>query len=368
MTHRSSTRFFARALPTFLAAAALVPSVPVSADDGPRRITQPIVNGHAAGSDEQWGTIGILTKQDRGDYVCSGTLIAPSVIVTAAHCLEEPKDTTNHIESLVVIAGPSDIDTADSDQIYVATHVLPHPDAFMPDDKDDTGLGGEHDIALLLTDRPVTNVSVIPILPEDKLDAVLVDGAPLTIAGYGRRAVDGEGKSDPMQDGVNYVGRTKFVKRSPSEFLAGGMGQADSCPGDSGGPAYVTLDHKIYLAGLVSRGRADADVDCGAGGIYTLVSAYLEWIEVAEDAEDDLGAGSWTPDAYDYHYNDGGDGDGDGSGSGSCTTSKSKGHHQYCSVDFAARPARTPFTLLALLTSGLIIARRRRRSRSRTAK
>jgi hypothetical protein len=370
MTHRPS-RFFSRALPTFLAAAALVPALPVSADSGPARITQPIVNGHPADSDEQWGTIGILTKQDGGDYVSSGTLIAPSVIVTAAHCLEEPTDTKNRIESLVVIAGANNIDAAGSDQIYVATHVLPHPDAFKPDEKDNTGLGAEHDIALLLTDRPVTGVSVMPILPEDMLDDVLTDGTTFTIAGYGRRSVDGDGKSDPTEDGLHYVGSTKLVKRSDSEFLAGGKDQGDSCPGDSGGPAYVKVGDKLYLAGLVSRGRADFDVDCGEGGIYTLIPAFLEWIEAAENADDDLGAGSWTPDAYDYHYNDGGSGgDGDGDGTSSCApaSTKSQGHHQYCSVDFAARPARAPLALLTLLATGLAIGRRRTHSRSRTAK
>jgi secreted trypsin-like serine protease len=56
----------------------------------------------------------------------------------------------------------------------------------------------------------------------------------------------------------------------------------DSCYGDSGGPLYVPTEEGDFLVGLVSRGRSDVERDCGDGGVYTLLSAYLPWIaEVA---------------------------------------------------------------------------------------
>ena len=58
----------------------------------------------------------------------------------------------------------------------------------------------------------------------------------------------------------------------------------DSCYGDSGGPLYVPTEGGDFLVGLVSRGRSDVKRDCGDGGVYTLLSAYLPWIARAADS------------------------------------------------------------------------------------
>jgi secreted trypsin-like serine protease len=53
----------------------------------------------------------------------------------------------------------------------------------------------------------------------------------------------------------------------------------DTCKGDSGGPLmyFSPLKHHFQLIGIISFGTG-----CGHehhAGIYTRVSAYLEWIE-----------------------------------------------------------------------------------------
>lgn len=63
------------------------------------------------------------------------------------------------------------------------------------------------------------------------------------------------------------------------EFVAGrkGLGK-DTCNGDSGGPAYIDTNSGPVVAGLTSRATRDADVPCGAGGIYVRVDMFREWI------------------------------------------------------------------------------------------
>jgi secreted trypsin-like serine protease len=54
-------------------------------------------------------------------------------------------------------------------------------------------------------------------------------------------------------------------------------------PGDSGTPAYVTINGKLFVAGVSSRSR-DTNKDgiepgYGDEDLYTRVSSYQKWIE-----------------------------------------------------------------------------------------
>jgi hypothetical protein len=262
-----------------------------------------ILEGHPAGADEQWGTVGldVFVGMDDG-WTCTGTLIGPRLVVTAAHCVMPGGE--GEITALYVVAGASDLFAASPEQMYeVARHVA-HPEAFRGGGSlDAAGLGAENDIAIIETVEPVTEVDVVPVLPLSRVDEVLAPGTVLTIAGYGVTTVAelDEGYAEALHN----VGDTRYVRRSDHEFLAGGEDQADTCLGDSGGPAYAFVGGQATLVGATSRGREDASADCGEGGIYTLVPAYLAWIEATTalpfGEEPVTDGGSAAPDAGDEH-------------------------------------------------------------------
>ena len=130
---------------------------------------------------------------------CTGTLVAPDVVVYAAHC-----GTDFHEATLGR--------TRDSVTAPIVS-CRAHPDA---------ALGGR-DIAFCRLGEPL---AVTPIGVLDPCDAPDILDAPVTIVGYG---LDEHGRSD-----VKRAASTELVCATPDgEWLIGGDGR-DACVGDSG--------------------------------------------------------------------------------------------------------------------------------------
>lgn len=112
----------------------------------------------------------------------------------------------------------------------------------------------------------------IPILPRSDW---LVSGAAVTIAGYGA-------KTDPRDKTLTAVTLDVIdPKFSDHEFLLDAHHGKSACSGDSGGPGFVTIHGKTYLAGLVTRGVKSPGLPetCGnMDDLLTLVPAEMNWI------------------------------------------------------------------------------------------
>ncbi len=251
----------------------------------------PIFAGEPASENDMGATVAIVDANDGAQY-CTGTLIGPSVVVTAAHCFvtndqETGETNTTEADAVDVVYGVLDSSEASAEQRRRATRLLIHTAYPRGEETSDpSGMGRDDDIALVVLDAPITDHNVAPILPADQVDAVLTEGAELLISGYGTREPGGQ------ESGVLYMASTSFKRRSDYEFFAGGQGESDTCPGDSGGPVYVQTDAGFFVVGVTSRGGADAQVDCGEGGVYALLPAYIGWAtEEASAAGASIGVG-----------------------------------------------------------------------------
>jgi secreted trypsin-like serine protease len=209
----------------------------------------------AVGNDDQWG--------------CTGTLIAPDVVVTAGHC-----------------AGFATRVFFGSDVTKVGRVVAVRKRHRHPDYRKD---GKQNDLLVLLLAERVENIASREIAGKEAIDKA-TDGRvvgfgntdPLGSSGYGvKRQVDVpmasnacDGTLDGEPDSVAYgcdIG-LEFVAGKP--LLA-----KDSCTGDSGGPFYIEKQGGGWLlAGATSRATNSAPNDCGDGGIYVRVERYLGWI------------------------------------------------------------------------------------------
>lgn len=126
-------------------------------------------------------TVAILKEEKALDgqvlnvYVCGGSLISRSVVLTAAHCVEG-KDP----QSLKIRAGEWDTQTKDE--------VFPHQDRQVRDyvvHQSYTKSNLRHDIALLFLHEPVEiaeNVNTVCLPPQNELS----DGSRCFASGWGK--------------------------------------------------------------------------------------------------------------------------------------------------------------------------------------
>ncbi len=179
-----------------------------------------------------------------GGGLCSGILVTPNLVITAAHCF------CDNINSEVSV-GTSLLDVSDRSKVDVA-----NSKSHIPCDQLKTASNiRKGDMAVYSLTTPLSSVPVRHIASEQTLRAA----ASVRAVGFGKTiqgppgvkfAVDVVIASYDCTEG----GATGLGCAPNSEFIAAGMNR-DTCEGDSGGPVYVLGgDVSLYVAGLKVRG------------------------------------------------------------------------------------------------------------------
>jgi hypothetical protein len=195
---------------------------------------------------------------------CGGTLIAPSVVLTAAHCITDRAAQVMAPGSFHVRFGTTRIDIPGGDTVDVAR--IEREPEYKPN-------GYTHDAALLVLARPV---AIAPATLAGG-NLALREGRRASIVGWGLTSEDGmtaaatlQGAKVPLWSNARcYAAYDRWlIKHEPALQLCAAprRGGVDTCYGDSGGPLILDEGGPKVL-GIVSFGNGCARR--GFPGIYT---------------------------------------------------------------------------------------------------
>jgi Trypsin len=234
--------------------------------------SQAIVNGSPdAGAHSN---VGALTEHFNGAQVlaCTGTLISPTVLVTAAHCtakIEQFGFKQTEVSFDTNIGSGSDItcgaETADC-------YVQPAPNSLHvgtlhtnPLFNGSTTTVDSHDVAVVTFDKPIKGITPASLPTAGLLDSMANNGTfasqTFTNVGYGWHAVVSVSQSTGLLDGVRRYATSGSQSLSTSDLKLSEnatLGFGGACSHDSGGPAFV--GNGGVVAGEVSalQGNCDA--------------------------------------------------------------------------------------------------------------
>jgi MYXO-CTERM domain-containing protein len=201
-------------------------------------VQQPIVDGTTSASGAHPATVFLWL----GGGLCTGTLIAPRVVLTANHCLQ----------------GVSAV------EVYFGNDPQSSSGTWIP--------------SVNLRRHPATDIAVIGLARDAPTEPIALYRDPITPADVGRQTLivgfgetGGAGAAGIKREGVTPIHSLQ------SDVVFVGQTGSKTCYGDSGGPTFLDDRGERFLIGVTSFGTSQ-DCNTGLSG-QIRADLHTSWIE-----------------------------------------------------------------------------------------
>ncbi len=239
-----------------------------------------VIGGHSASIEELPWLAYIQAETGSSGYSCSGTVVAPRIILTAGHCVEDIESgEITAAAGFLVATGVADLEDAGPGNVSRVLEALVYP-GFDP--------GQVHgDAGILILSAPV---SAPAIRLASAADAGLLEPrTPLTVAGWGLTKGNAKDIPTQLQEGTTTVQPKSLCDKQVRRyypFYSPGIQlcaldkpsyRVGVCHGDSGGPAIATAADgtpvEVGINSMVGPGCTTK-----APNVFTRVDRVSEWV------------------------------------------------------------------------------------------
>lgn len=241
---------------TLLAVAGCPTGEPLDLPDDVLQHYQGIVGGQPT---QDWPAVGAYLIDGGYGGLCTATLVATDVALTAGHCV----DGSGNDDRFFFGYDISDASTANT--VWI-TDAIAHPQFNLNNPH-------PHDIAVLLLNHEVEDVQYVPVNTTAFDDSW--NNRLLHYVGFGSDTYyggPGAGIKRETDLAIYEYYSLEFLHYTP---------ETNACSGDSGGPAFVDLDGHWYHAGVVSFGvpvQHGQDI-CSGAGVEMRVDAEINFLD-----------------------------------------------------------------------------------------
>lgn len=264
-----------------------------------------VYGGEEASEDAYPFMVHLFVGEPHDGLVCGGTLIAPTFVLTAGHCVVGQRSVWNQVpvvggifgdsatpQDMRALIGQTDL-YAEGGEVIAVAAAYQHPDYEYARQH---GLTPSNDIAILELAEPSIHAPAraatsddLALYPPGSMARVLgwgcMEGTPEYCFPERLRQVD-----VPVWDDADCKAAPQYLIRfhAETEICAGSAGK-DACGGDSGGPllAYDPQGDPVVV-GIVAYGPRGLPGggpllgDCGNEthpGVYVEAAAYEDWVQ-----------------------------------------------------------------------------------------
>ncbi|MCB0320806.1 MAG: trypsin-like serine protease [Bdellovibrionales bacterium] len=174
----------------------------------------------------------VLQLRYFGSPLCTGSLVFPHIVITAAHCLARVECSAMSVH-------------AENGEGSRVDRCISHP----------AWQGGTvHDVGILFLENELPSVRPVRIMQSDDISI----GTRAVFAGYGRNE-DGDEFLRATLNTISDIDSESIA----TEYHRGESGAGTTCNGDSGGPFLIFHEGEWKTVGTLSNGSAD---DCALPG------------------------------------------------------------------------------------------------------